>query len=169
MDERLRNLLIQAAASESSDPASGPGATEAPLGPDEERELATLLRQTMSAPPVDVAAVSLALRERAHGELMRHASKTYTERLVRALAVAVLPLPFVTGFASWALPRMYAVLAGFLPSSLAGLIVGSYALAVALSVATAYASIPLLTERMGHAGRRSKQALPIPAVAGGPS
>ncbi|MFT4572775.1 MAG: putative membrane protein [Hyphomicrobiaceae bacterium] len=146
MDERLRQLLDETRSEPSLDESS-------------ERELGVLLRASVAAPPLDVASLSAAALASARDDLSRYAARAYADRLVRALAVATLPLPFVTALAAWALPRMYAFLAGFLPDALAAVVVGSYGLAVALSVATAYASIPLLTERM---------SLPAPLVTSTP-
>jgi hypothetical protein len=134
MDERLKTLLAAAAADEQG--------REAP-------ELAALLRANLAPPPLDAAALAASTRKALAGEMQKLALRAWSRRVLGGMAITIAPVPLVAALAVWALPQIQAWLAGFLPESLAAVLVASYGLAVALSVATACASVPLLAERMG--------------------
>ncbi len=76
--------------------------------------------------------------------LAAHAAAAYRRRLVRTLAIALLPLPFVLAGETLLLGWLWELAAAWLPSGIALTLVGSYAMAALAGLGLAYASIPLL-------------------------
>jgi hypothetical protein len=92
----------------------------------------------------DPAALSRLVLARVAPELAARARTVYRRRLVRTLAVALLPLPLVLAAETVLLGWLWELAAAWLPSSVALTLVGSYALALLVGLGLAYASIPLL-------------------------
>jgi hypothetical protein len=72
----------------------------------------------------------------------------------RALAAALLLLPFVVGIDALALRAVYRVLGEVLPSAVGTYLVASWVAALTLVLALTYAAVPLLAERQTRLGGR---------------
>jgi len=95
----------------------------------------------------DGARLSAAALARVLPELQAHAQAAFWRRLVRVLAVALLPLPLVLAADLWLLGWLYELAAAWLPSALALYLVGSYAVSALVLIGAVYAAIPLLIAR----------------------
>jgi hypothetical protein len=108
----------------------------------------------------DPSALSRRVLARTAPELAVRARTVYRRRLVRTLAVALLPLPFVLAAETLLLGWLWELAAAWLPSGVAVTLVGSYALALLVGLGLAYASIPLLlAPRLRVAGDPSEEDL----------
>jgi hypothetical protein len=65
----------------------------------------------------------------------------------RTLAAALVPLPLVVGIDLWLLGWLYALVAAWLPTSVALYVVISYAATLLVLIGSTYAAIPLLLAR----------------------
>jgi hypothetical protein len=100
-----------------------------------------------AAAPPDAARLSALALARVRPELEARARAVFWRRLVRALAAALLPLPFIVAADLWALGSLYAVASAWLPSALATYLVVSYGATVLVLLGSVYAAIPLLLAR----------------------
>jgi hypothetical protein len=96
---------------------------------------------------IDAARLSAAALALVLPELQAYAQAAFWRRLVRALAVALLPLPLVLAADLWLLGWLYDLAAAWLPSGIALYLVASYAVSALVVIGAAYAAIPLLIAR----------------------
>lgn len=100
-----------------------------------------------SAAPLDAERLSRLVVARVAPTLQARAQATFWRRLAGTLAAALLPLPLVVGIDLWLLGWLYALIAAWLPSSLALYVVISYAATLLVLLGSTYAAIPLLLAR----------------------
>jgi hypothetical protein len=79
--------------------------------------------------------------------LAARAQAAFWRRLARTLAAALVPLPLVIAIDLWLLGWAYALIAAWLPTSLALYVVISYAATLLVLIGGTYAAIPLLLAR----------------------
>jgi hypothetical protein len=80
-------------------------------------------------------------------ELQARAQAVFWRRLMPVLGAALLPLPLLIAADWWLLARLYELIAAWLPSAVAALVVFSYAMSGLVLLGGAYAAIPLLVAR----------------------
>lgn len=100
-----------------------------------------------NAVQVDAGRLSRQVLESAAPALRARAQAAFWRRLIRTLAVALVPLPLVVGVDLWLLGWLYAFTAAWLPTSLALYVVVSYAASLLVLIGSTYAAIPLLLAR----------------------
>lgn len=106
--------------------------------------LATIHRVLNSASvQVDVGQLSARAMAHVRFALERNTQRAVWRRALRAVGMALLPLPVVTAYAVVVLWAIYSLAAMLLPSALAAYLVGTYAAALALMAAVTYAAIPV--------------------------
>jgi hypothetical protein len=118
--------------------------------------LATI-QHVLNSASVQVDVGQLSARAMAHVRfaLERNAQRAMWRRAVRAVGMALLPLPVVTAYAVIVLWGVYSLAATLLPPALAAYLVGTYAAALTLMAAVTYAAIPVWL------ATRSREAAPI--------
>jgi len=92
----------------------------------------------------DPAALSRRALAHVAPELAARARLMYRRRVLRALALALLPLPLVLGAEVLLLGWLWALATAWLPAGVAATLVASYAMAALAGLGLAYAAIPLL-------------------------
>jgi hypothetical protein len=83
--------------------------------------------------------------------LERRAEALFWRQLARVLVAALLPLPAIVLADLWMLGRAYALIAAWLPASIAAYFVLSYAATLVVLLSGVYAAIPLLLARPARA------------------
>lgn len=96
---------------------------------------------------IDTGALSQHALARLAPELQRRADALFWRRLLRALAVALVPLPLVVIADLRLLAWLYDAAATWLPSGLVAYLVLSYAASLVVLIGSTYAAIPLLLAR----------------------
>ena len=83
--------------------------------------------------------------------LAAHARRTSWRTFLRPLLVALLPLPLILAADVAIVTTLYTLLSFVLPAAVSTVLVVQYALFVLLSLALAYAAIPVLVDRQARA------------------
>jgi hypothetical protein len=96
---------------------------------------------------LDAERLSRLVLARAAPALAARAQATFWRRMGRTLAAALVPLPLVVGIDLWLLGWLYALVAAWLPTSVALYVVISYAATLLVLIGSTYAAIPLLLAR----------------------
>jgi hypothetical protein len=109
------------------------------------RILDSLARSDAGA--VDSSAWSRRSLTAARPFLAAHARREYRRRLAFALAAALVPLPIIAIYDRVVLGWLYAIADAVLPTPLATLAVGGYAVTISFLLALTYAAIPVLVDR----------------------
>jgi len=99
--------------------------------------------------PIDTRSMSARVLGEAGVLLERRAAQVYRKRVAVALAVALLPLPAIYLGGSYVLRAIHGFALYLLPDGLATYLVSGYAAVLMLLVASTYAAIPVLVDRMG--------------------
>jgi hypothetical protein len=110
-------------------------------------ELGRHLRATTPVPPPTLHARIL---RAATPALADNAARVAWRPVARALAAALLPLPFIVTGSVYVLHGLYALLATILPATLSLYLVLNYAGLLALLAALTYGAIPLLAIRQAR-------------------
>ena len=116
------------------------------IDPDDPRALLGAL--DAPEPPADLVPRVLAA---AAPLLAAHARRASLRALLRPLAIALLPLPFIVAANVLVAGALYAVLSIVLPAAVSTYLVVQYALFALLSLALAYAAVPVLVDRQARA------------------
>jgi len=93
---------------------------------------------------VDAPRLSQLAVARVVPELHARAQQVFWRRVARALGIGLVPLPLLLAADLWALSRLYALAAAWMPFSLAADFVLTYAISLLALFGSAYAVIPLL-------------------------
>jgi hypothetical protein len=93
---------------------------------------------------IDAERLSQLTLARLAPELRSRAQTVFWRRLARALGIGLVPLPLILAADLWALGRVYAVAAAWVPFGLAADFVLSYGVSLLALFGAAYAAIPLL-------------------------
>ncbi len=117
----------------------------------EDDGLVLCLRQGLAAdaretPPPGLSASALAA---AVPLLARNARQRAWHRVGRAVAAAVVPLPFIIALDAWVVRTAYHLLSLVLPGAVSIFVAGNYAALLALLLALTYGAVPILAERQG--------------------
>jgi hypothetical protein len=99
-----------------------------------------------------LSAVAPVLAERAVA-----AREPYRQSLVRALAVALLPLPVILLLDLYLVRAIHTVLSAVLPAALSTYLTFNYAALVVVLITLTYGSIPLLADRQLRLARRQER------------
>ena len=99
------------------------------------------------APQIDAERLSRLAFARVAPALQERAGALFWRRLTRVLIAALVPLPLVIGVDVWMLGRLYAVVAAWLPVSVAAYLVACYGASLLVLISGTYATIPLLLAR----------------------
>jgi hypothetical protein len=93
---------------------------------------------------VDAPRLSQLAVARVAPELHARAQQVFWRRVARALGIGLMPLPLLLAADLWALGRLYALAAAWMPFGLAADFVLTYAISLLALFGSAYAVIPLL-------------------------
>jgi hypothetical protein len=109
------------------------------------------LRQALAADARQTLAPGLSTRALAAAAplLARNARRSAWRRLGRAVAAAVVPLPFILALDAWVVRTAYHLLSLVLPGALSIFVAANYAALLALLLALTYGAVPILAERQG--------------------
>jgi hypothetical protein len=105
------------------------------------------LRAAFAARRVAIDAATLSARARAAAAPALAARAAFWPRLLRVLAIALMPLPLLVAADAAVIACLYGVADAWLPHGVAIYLAASYATAALVSLGLSYASIPLLVAR----------------------
>jgi len=113
--------------------------------------LARRLGGALAADVVDEPSPGLSTRTLAAAAplLAWNARRAAWRRLARAIAAALVPLPFVVALDVWLVATAYHVLHTVLPATVSVFVAGNYAALLALLLALTYGAVPILADRQG--------------------
>jgi hypothetical protein len=105
------------------------------------------LRLDANVVDLDASRLSCLALSAAAPELRARAQAAFWRRLMPVLGAALLPLPLLIAADWWLLARLYELIAAWLPSAVAAMVVFSYATSGLVLLGGSYAAIPLLVAR----------------------
>ncbi|MDX2166697.1 MAG: hypothetical protein SF182_06520 [Deltaproteobacteria bacterium] len=130
------------------------------MPPEEQLDATVVARFAADRGAADAARLSQAVLRRSAPLLAVRARQAYRRRLLRTLALALLPLPLVLAAETLLLEWLWQLAAAWLPSGVALTLVGSYAMAALVGLGLTYAAIPLLlAPRLRTAGDGSEEGV----------